>query len=458
MNIKEILNTGSNEEIIKKLQQKSITVPEWAVIEQEYDVTKHPIFDTSKYPDVQEGATITPVTRLGYEYQRLVTNRMTGLMFAFPVKRHYDLEEGNETHEEIKEAIEKIFSTARIDSENFERGEILFKACEVASIWTTKDAPNKLYGFESPKKLKVRHVAPCYGDQLYPVFDENDDMIAFCVEYKRKYGEDEYTYFDCYTDTEHLRWTKSGDNWGDPVKTPHNLGKIPVIYTYRNAPIWGNTSGNVYEVEWLLSREGNYSRKNSKPLLVVKANEGINYGDEKPGTTEFRTIMQVPEGGDLEYKTWASAIDSNKFLKDSIKEMNDEVLQIPNFSFENMKSKPLSGEAFKQMLIDAQLKVFQESGAWLKFFDREINVVKALLSVLKPEWKDALSEITIRPEIVPFSVSEDKSMAEILDVLVRAKIISRETAANIMNYATNVKADMEKIKQEQQEEGVEVEF
>jgi hypothetical protein len=450
MNIQEILSGENQNEVIKKLQEKSISLPEWEDLRKEYEVTQHPIYDRLLYPDSEEGSKIIQVSRIGFPFQYLVTNRMSGLLFGIPVKRHYELDSKNDIQNSIKNAIERIFSSIRIDTENFERSDLYNKSCEFATIWSTKLENHGVYGFESPVKFRIRHVSPALGDKLYPLFDENDDLIAFSVLYERILGGAVIQFFDCYTDAEHLRWTKSGDNWGDPVKTPHTLGKIPVIYLSRPKPIWGSISPNVYEVEWLLSREGNYSRKNSKPLLVVKANEGINYGDEKPGTTEFRTIIQVPEGGDLEYKIWASAIDSNKFLKDSIKEINDEVLQIPNFSFENMKSKPLSGEAFKQMLIDPHIKVKLESGPWLKFFDREINIVKAFLSILKPEWKQEISQIVIRPEITPYSVREDKNLAEILDVLVRTKILSREAAANIMNYAPNVKADMEKISQEKE--------
>jgi SPP1 family phage portal protein len=459
MKINEILTKTDQNEVIRSLKAKTIQVPSWDVLETEYDVKKHPVFNKGLYPDVSnEDGTTDKVSRVGFAYQKLVTSRMNGLMFSVPVKRHYDIDVENETQQAIKDSMEKIFSAVRIDAENFERAELYNKSCEFATIWSTSESNNKLYGFQSPKKLKLRHVSPANKDLLFPVFDENDDMVAFCIEYIRRIDNKDTTFFDCYTSEKHLRWTKSGDGWGEPVVTPHTLGKIPVIYSYRQEPIWGDTSENVYEIEWLLSREGNYSRKNAKPLLVVKASEDVKYGNEKPGTTEFRTIFQVPEGGDIEYKTWSSAIESNKFLKDSIMEMNDKVLQIPDFSYENMKSKPLSGEAFKQMLIDAHLKVARESGAWLKFFDREINIVKAFLSVLQPAWKEEIENITVRPEITPFSVSEDKNLAEILDVLVRAGIISREAAAQIMNYVPDVQADMEKIKAEREEQAVEVEF
>lgn len=459
MTLKEILSQEKVSDIIDALSEKPVTPRPWDELEKEYDVTKHPVYTDTTYRDiVNQDGTIEKVSRVGFDYQRLVTNRMIQLMFGLPAKRNYDLDKENAVHEEIRQAVEKIFASVRINSKNFERGELYNKACEVATMWTLVEKPNNLYGFDSKYKLKCRQYSPALGEILYPRMDETDDMVALSIRYKRKKKEKEIEYFDTYTDTMHYRWEMDGSEWKEVFKKPHFLGKIPLIYIVRMKPIWGDTSPNVYEVEWLLSREGNYSRKNSKPLLEVASDGNIDYGNEKPGTSEFRTIFQVGKGESVNYKVWESAVESNKFLKESIEQSNDKVLQIPDFSYENMKSKPLSGEAFKQMMIDAQLKVTQESGPWLEFFDREVNIVKAFLAIMKPEWKAELDKITITSEITPFTVSEDKNLAEILDILVRAGIISKEAAANIMNYVPDVKEDMEKIKAEKEEEGVEVKF
>jgi hypothetical protein len=50
-----------------------------------------------------------------------------------------------------------------------------------------------------------------------------------------------------------------------------------------------------------------------------------------------------------------------------------------------MKSMPMSGEARKQMFIDAQLKVKDESGRLIEFHDRELNVVRAFAKVVAPK-------------------------------------------------------------------------
>ena len=64
-----------------------------------------------------------------------------------------------------------------------------------------------------------------------------------------------------------------------------------------------------------------------------------------------------------------------------------------------MSQQALSGESRKQMFIDAQLKVKDESGRLIEFFDREMNVVKAFAKIMLGEGYaadiDALKDETL---------------------------------------------------------------
>ena len=150
---------------------------------------------------------------------------------------------------------------------------------------------------------------------------------------------------------------------------------------WRPTPIWEDTSKTVYEIEWALSRNGNYLRQNSKPLFVVFADEAISYGDEKIPNKEFRSIMQYPKGSTAQYITWQQAVENLKYYVGELRSMFFTQLQLPDWSYEKMSQQALSGESRKQMFIDAQLKVKDESGRLIEFFDREMNVIKAFLKV-----------------------------------------------------------------------------
>lgn len=169
------------------------------------------------------------------------------------------------------------------------------------------------------------------------------------------------------------------------------LGKFPkvdedvlipgqwAVYCYRPTPAWEDTTNIVTEMEWALSRNGNYLRKNSKPVLVLFADEEVPFNTGKNETKEFKAVGQYPKGSELRYVTWEQAIENLKFYIGELRQSFFTQLQLPDRSYESMKTTPMSGEVGKQMFIDAQLKVRDESGRLPEMPDREVNVIKAFL-------------------------------------------------------------------------------
>ena len=118
-----------------------------------------------------------------------------------------------------------------------------------------------------------------------------------------------------------------------------------------------DTSKTVYEIEWALSRNGNYLRQNSKPLFIVFADEAISYGDEKSPNKEFRSIHAIPQRlNGSKYVTWQQAVENLKYYVGELRSLFFTQLQLPDWSYEKMSQQALSGESRKQMFIDAQLK------------------------------------------------------------------------------------------------------
>ena len=417
MTIEEILQSGgSAEQTISALKEKSINVPVWGGnkgLLQEYDPRKHPVMNKSIYPDEVTAEGIQPVTRITCDLQRLATKRMTELCCGIPVKRVYKPE--NDKQKEIAQYLESIYNRNRIDSVNTERLNMLFAGCEVMTLWFAVDSPNNLYGFNSRLKLRCRNFSPMLGDDLYPLFDEYGDMIAMSVGYSRKVGRKTVRFFDTYTATKHIKWSDAKGQWQEVENEDITLLKIPCIYAWRPMPIWEDTSKTVYEIEWSLSRNGNYLRENSKPLFVVFADEAINYGDEKSPNREFRSIMQYPKGSTAQYITWQQAVENLKFYVEQLRSMFFTQLQLPDWSYEKMSQQALSGESRKQMFIDAQLKVKDESGRLIEFFDREINVVKAFLKIALGEAYAAdIDALPVETVVTPFAITDKQDLANYL--------------------------------------------
>ena len=219
---------------------------------------------------------------------------------------------------------------------------------------------------------------------------------------------------------------------------------------YRPTPIWEDTSKTVYEIEWALSRNGNYLRKNSKPIFVVLADEVIQFGDEKPENKEFKAVMQYPKGSTAQYVTWQQAIENLKFYVSELRSMFFTQLQLPDWSYEKMSQQALSGESRKQLFIDAQMKVNDESGRLLEGFDREINVIKAFLKTVLPEhYHSDIDALKIETKITPFSITDTK---ETVDMLMTANggepIMSQRESIEEFGHSDDVDKTLEEIAQQ----------
>lgn len=452
MTIEEILNSeNSAESKIAALKEKTIVVPVWSGrfgLVQQFDPTKHPVMNKQKYPDIVTDEGIEYVTRVTCDLQRLATKRMTELVTGIPPKRVYTPD--NDRQKQIAAYIESIYDRNRINSVNNERLNMLFAGCEVFTLWYAIEERNTLYGFSSPLKLRCRNFSPMLGDELYPLFDEYGDMIAMSVGYTRKKGRKYVQYFDTYTADKHIKWSNESGGWAEVENENITLGKIPGVYAWRPTPIWEDTSKTVYEIEWALSRNGNYLRQNSKPIFIVFADEAISYGDEKSPNREFRSVMQYPQNGRAEYVTWAQAVENLKFYVEQLRDLFFTQLQLPDWSYGKMSQQALSGESRKQMFIDAQLKVKDESGRLIEFFDREMNVVKAFAKIMLGESYAAdIDALKVETLITPFAITDEKDTINNLMAANGGKaIMSQRESIEMYGHSDDVDKTLREIAEE----------
>lgn len=461
MTIQEILTTSALTagEKVAALREKTIQVPLWSGrygLVQQYDPTKHPVMNKSLYPDITTDEGIELVTRITCDLQRLAVKRMTELCCGIPVKRIYNPD--NDRQKEIAAYIENILTRNRINSVNVERLNMLFAGCEVMTLWYATEDKNNIYGFDSPLKFRCRNFSPMLGDELYPLFDEGGDMITMSVGYTRKIGKKSVAFFDAYTAGKHVKYSNEGGDWAEVENEDITVGKIPCIYIYRPTPIWEDTSKTVYEIEWALSRNGNYLRKNSKPLFVVFADEEVRYNQEGNEKKEFKAVLQFPKGSTASYVTWEQAVENLKFYINELRSQFFTQLQLPDWSYEKMSQQALSGESRKQLFIDAQMKVHDESGRLLEGFDREINVVKAFLKTALPDSYHAdIDALKVETKITAFSITDTKETVDMLMVANGgAPIMSQRESIEEFGHSTDVDKTMQEIAQQGVEDAFEL--
>lgn len=404
--IEDILKAGRSEvETIFDLKQKELRLPPWSKVLLDYEPKLHEIVrDHTGRKDKVHNGEVEKASRIHIGLEKLITKRATEFTFAIPVKRVYGAAD-NATKEQVIAAIEKIYKHARINNENIKRGTAYYASCEICTVWYTVESPNSIYGFPSKYKLKCASYSPMEGVQLYPLFDERQDLVAISMEYQRLVLNERVTFFETYTKDRHIRWRYSAGSPEVDIDEKILLGKIPAVYTCRREPIFAGLSHIRREIEYTLSRNSDVVAYNSAPILKVA---GAISGTEQKG--ESRRIVRVDNGGDVSYVSWAQSNEAVRYHVDTLLSLFFKLSQMPDISFDRMASLGNIGyDARKTLFTDAHLKIGEESGPLGEFLDREANVVKAFLKLMRPEWTEVIDSLDVENVITPY-VQDDESL------------------------------------------------
>lgn len=447
----EDLFEGTADEIIGKLKKKTLSIPSWGRLVKDYDPTQHKIChdQITRRDKVRKNGIIEKAARIHIGLEKLLTSRTNEFMFALPVRRVYSNIEENETRQAIAKAIEAIYKNARINAENKRRGTAYFASCEIFTLWYTVKSPNTLYGFNSEYKLKCKTFSPMDSVLLYPLFNEYDDMVAMSWQYSKQLNNNTITYFETFTADRHLKWKQDGNSWEEVLNEDIVvIEKIPGVYLSRQFPIWHGLSHIREDIEYTLSRNSDVIAYNSAPILQVA---GQMKGVENKG--ESQRIYRVEQGGSVNYVSWQQAIEALRFQVATLKDLFWSQGQMPDISFEQMKSLGNIGyDARQTLFMDAHLKVGDESGAWIEFFERECNVIKAFLKQMKEEWASEIDNVDVEHIISPFIQNDE---AAEIDKWIKANggkpIVSQLESIQNAGLTANPTDTMEQIRKEEEE-------
>lgn len=435
-------------DIISDLKNKSVEVPEWGKLLNDYEPTKHRIVNENenRRDKIKSDGQVERASRIHLGLEKLITKRTTEFAFAIPVRRVYHNTDDNVKRQQIAKAIEAIYKYARIDSENIKRGNAYFASCEIFTIWYAVEKPNTLYGFDSKYKLKCKTYSPMDGVKLYPLFDEMDDMLAMSFEYKKKIKDKEVTLFETYTADKHYTWKQQEGTWKE-ISKPQNIAllKIPGVYAFRHEPIYHGLSHIREEIEYTLSRNSDVIAYNSAPVLKVT---GKLVGEEDKG--ESRRLFRLETGGDVSYVSWSQAIEALKYHVETLLKLFFMQGQMPDLSFENMKSLGNIGFDARQMILsDAHLKIGDESGAWIEFFERECSVIKEFLKFMNTDWRDEIDNVEVEHIITPFIQNDEAALINRLQKGNGGKaIFSQLESIRMAGYSNDPKETLRQIQEE----------
>jgi len=286
MKIKDIADYKDTNDTIEALKERQDPAPNMERIMKQYDPEKHDIFDPilRKDKDIYEieknpdGTTeekfvrTEPVARIGIGLQRLIVERAVSFLFGNPVNMLADIKDTDKAKQDVYDSVSNILRSNKEFSLNRRVARETFISTESAEYWypVATDRPHLRYGFPSEIKLRVMHFRPSKGDQLFPLFDESGDMIAFSRGFEHKTKREKVQYFETWTDEEFVRWVERDGIWQQDNTHAITIGKIPIIYSNQDETEWAI-------VDWLISR--------LEKLLSVFADINDYHGAPKIFTT-----------------------------------------------------------------------------------------------------------------------------------------------------------------------------
>jgi len=128
----------------------------------------------------------------------------------------------------------------------------------------------------------------------------------------------------------------------------------------------------------------------------------------------------------------------------------EEELQLPNLSFDNVKSiSAITEGARKTLLTDAHLKVGDESGDLIEFFDRECNVIKAFLGEINSAWKNTIMDLEVEHVITPFVQNDEAAQVDKITKATQKPVMSQRTGIEKLGIVTNIDQEYKQLQDEE---------
>ena len=439
---------------IGQLQQgRSQATYDQKKVEEAIDPYQHKVMKPAFRPDKEinvtdetgkvTGKDTVKVARITTDLQQLIVKRAVSFLFGNDVSLYIDADTDDKAADETLKAVKRVMAEAKTKSLNRELARDVFTATEAAEIWYFADAEkHERYGFPCERKLRCMVVSPRNGNQLYPYFNEQGDMVAFSRGFTN--ARTNASYFETYTAEYHYLYTIVDGAWQlvDGYPQEHGFGKIPCVYSCQRNPEWHDVQPLIDRLETLLSNFADTNDYHASPKIFTT---GDIKGWAKKG--ESGQIIEGGVGATAQYLSWAQAPESVKLEVTTLLNLIYTLTQTPDISFDNVKGLNTSGVALKLLFFDAHLKVQDKCEIFNEHLQRRCNVVLAMLASEAPTAKAAqFRDAIIEPEIIPYQIEDEASKVNaIMQATGQKAIMSRKTGVEALNYVNDVAEEIDRI-------------
>lgn len=439
------------EELIKKIQATKSTdkIDEWI---KQYDPKKHQVADKGKRPDKiitdKAGASSTiEVARLTIPLQKKIVGLAAAILCGNPIK--LSSAPIDDTQTDLMTVLNRTWDDNKLNYDSKRIAKIMMSETEVAELWYTepseigywKGTPNDIPSVKFRLRMKI--LANKYGDNLYPVFNNSGDMIAFGRGYVLKISDKNEEHFDIYTDANIYKITKSQSGWVAQVET-NLIQKIPVIYFSQEAPEWDDVQALIDRMEKLISNHADSNDYFGSPMVVVS---GEIEGFSKKG--EQGKVLELLNGATADYLTWDQAPDSVKLEYVNLRSLIFDMTYTPDITKDNENlSGVQSGIALLMRFLPAHLKAADKEETFGKGIQRRINYMKSALAIINVKFTDAVT-MPVKPVFEYYLPKDNNELITMLNTATGGQpTISVETAVKKNPFVEDADAELELIKAE----------
>lgn len=299
---------------------------------------------------------------------------------------------------------------------------------------------------------QIRVLARSKGDEIYTMFDQFENLIAFAWGYYLKDDKEGAVYhFDVYTRKVIYHCTKKSIGW-DVVEEINFVGKIPVIY-FRQEKEWDGVEALIDREENIASGTADTNDYFADPISIMSAEIIKNLPEKREKGKMLVTNEKDGVDKAAKYLTWDSAPESKKQEMEWL-QMN--ILQksfTPNITTDSLKAlSQLSAKALKTVMMLADIKASKRKESHDELLDRTASLITAIIgNVLDVSLAGQCKEMTIGHEYQePFGDDVADDLNNIISA-VDAGILSTETGVEMNPLVKDSQRELDRLAEEKEE-------
>lgn len=296
-------------------------------------------------------------------------------------------------------------------------------------------------------KLLLNVLSKKNNDDIYTIKDQYKRLRVFAWGYYlTEAGNRTVHHIDIYT-ANTIYLCKRGNIGWEVEQKENPVGKIPVLL-FEQQPEHSDVQPLIEKVENSESVEADVIDRFANPTMVATA-EILN---SLPKQEDEAKLLILKNGGNVSYLTWNEASESKR---NQFERLDKHILSksfTPNIDFDNMKSLGnLSAKAIRKVMLLAVIKAEKHKESHDGYMNRHASLMKAIMgNVLDYAHRAEHEALLLGHEFQePFGDDVSETLADISKQY-NDGAMSRETYVELSYLIKDARAELDRIKEEQQ--------